>query len=94
MNQYYSLANRFFDYTMAGIPQLCVKYPEYINCNKEFNVATLINDTDSQTIAKALNNLLADAVLYSLLRQNCLKAREKWNWEHEQDRLVNFYKDL
>ena len=94
MNQYYSLANRFFDYTMAGIPQLCVKYPEYVNFNKEFNVATLINETDSQTIAKALNNLLADAVFYSVLRQNCLKAREKWNWEYEQNSLVNFYKDL
>ena len=36
----------------------------------------------------------ADAVFYSVLRQNCLKAREKWNWEYEQNSLVNFYKDL
>ena len=91
MNQYYSLGNRFFDYTMAGIPQLCVNYPEYAAFNKEYAVATLIDDTDPPTIAKALNNLLADTVLYSTLRENCLKAREKWNWEQEQDTLIHFY---
>ncbi len=94
MNQYYSLANRFFDYTMAGIPQLCVNYPEYAECNKEYNVATLIDAVDSKSISIALNNLLRDNVLYTELRQNCLKAREKWNWENEQQALVNFYNAL
>ena len=45
MNQYYSLANRFFDYMMAGIPQLCVNYPEYAAIIKKHPFAYLINDT-------------------------------------------------
>jgi glycosyltransferase involved in cell wall biosynthesis len=94
MNQYYSLSNRFFDYTMAGIPQLCVNYPEYAVFNKEYNVAVMIDNTDSKTITLALNNLLEDAVSYKRLRQNCLNAREKWNWAHEQDTLIHFYKAL
>ncbi len=94
MNQYYSLANRFFDYTMAGIPQLCVNYPEYAGLNTEYNVATLIDMTDIKTIALTLNNLLADNVVYSTLKENCLKAREKWNWEQEQHTLIHFYNAL
>lgn len=94
MNLYYSLANRFFDYTMAGIPQVCVNYPEYAAFNKEHRVAALIDDTKPETIATALNNLLSDRVVYSELKQNCLEARETWNWQHEQNTLVNFYNSL
>jgi hypothetical protein len=51
LNQYYSLANRFFDYIMAGIPQLCVNFPEYAAINERFGVAYLVDDTDPATIA-------------------------------------------
>jgi glycosyltransferase involved in cell wall biosynthesis len=94
MNQYYSLANRFFDYIMAGIPQLCVNYPEYAAINKRFNVAYLVNDTQPGTITAVLNNLLANDVLYQQLRSNCLKARAILNWEMEQQILLDFYKAL
>lgn len=94
MNQYYSLANRFFDYIMAGIPQLCVNYPEYAAINNEYGVASLIDNTKPETIAGALNNLLTDTVLYNTLRRQCLKAREIWNWEHEQQALLNIYNNL
>ncbi len=94
MNQYYSLANRFFDYIMAGIPQVCVNYPEYAAINDQYNIAYLINDTEPQTIAYALNNLLADDVLYEQLRLNCVKARAVLNWENEQHTLIGLYKSL
>jgi hypothetical protein len=73
LNQYYSLSNRFFDYIMAGIPQICIAYPEYRTINNEFEVALLINDTEEDTIAEALNNLLCNAVVYDMLQRNCLK---------------------
>ncbi|MDB5211548.1 MAG: glycosyltransferase family 4 protein [Sediminibacterium sp.] len=94
MNQYHSLANRFFDYPMAGIPQVCVNYPEYAAINKDHTIAYLIDDTSSEAIAAAVNNLLSDDVLYKQLRLNCLAARNILNWEHEQQRLLDFYKHL
>lgn len=94
MNQYYSLANRFFDYAMAGIPQVCVSYPEYAAINQQFNIAYPIPDTAPETIAGALNNLLSDTVLYERLRQNCLRAREILNWEKEEQVLTGFYKEM
>jgi len=92
LNQYYSLANRFFDYMMAGIPQLCVNYPEYAAIIKDFPFAYLINDTSSETIAEALNNLLKDVVLYQSLQKNAMIAREKLNWNEEEKRLIQFWK--
>lgn len=94
LNQYYSLANRFFDYIMAGIPQVCVAYPEYEAINDQYGVAYLVYNTSSQSIAEALNNLLSDEVLYTRLQQNALKAREVLNWTAEEKVLLNFYNQL
>jgi glycosyltransferase involved in cell wall biosynthesis len=93
-SNYYSLANRFFDYIAAGIPQLCVNYPVYAGINKENEVALLTDNTDPDSIAKYLNQLLNDLPLYEKLQQNCLVAREKFTWEKEERLLINFYKDL
>ena len=94
MNQYYSLANRFFDYMMAGIPQLCVNYPEYAAILKDYPFAYLIDDTQIDTIAYGLNKLLADSVLYETIRNNALFARDALNWNEEEKRLISFWKQI
>ncbi len=94
LNQYQSLANRFFDYIMAAVPQVCVDYPQYKLITDQYGVASLISNTDSKTIAGALNNLLNDAVYYNTIRQNCLVARKELNWESEEKVLIAFYKNL
>jgi len=94
LNQYYSLSNRFFDYIMAGIPQVCVNYPEYKAVNDKYNVAFMIDDTNEQTIADALNKLLHDATLHQQLKQNCLKARKELNWQEEEIKVVAFFNTI
>lgn len=94
LNQYYSLANKFFDYINAGVPQLSMKYPEYENINNDHEVALLIKDLNESTIVEALNLLLSNQELYKRLQQNCYKAREVYNWEQEEKRLVIFYNNL
>jgi len=94
INQYYSLANRFFDYMAAGIPQVCVNYPMYAEIVKAHPFAFLINNTEPSTIASALNNLLSDDVLYNRLQQECSKATKVLNWENESNQLIAFYSRL
>jgi glycosyltransferase involved in cell wall biosynthesis len=94
MNQYYSLANRFFDYTMAGIPQICVNYPEYKTINDEYNIALLIDDVQPQTIATAINEMLDNKELYETLKRNCILAREKLNWQNEEIKLINYWNKI
>jgi len=94
LSNYYSLANRFFDYLQAGIPQLCVNYPVYAEINSQLPVALLVDDISSTNLAAQLNNLLANEVLYNELQQNCLKLRQTLNWQQEEKRLIQFYKQL
>lgn len=90
----YSLANRFFDYLHSAVPQLCVKYPEYIAINNEFEVAHLIEEPTASAIAKGLNQLLNDTDYYNRLQQNCLRARDVFCWQHEEQTLLNVYHSL
>lgn len=89
-----SLANRFFDYMHAGVPQLGVRYPEYENINREFEVATLIENVTEDSVAAALNRLLQDEAYYQRLVANCLKAREVYHWQAEEKRLLAVYQKL
>jgi glycosyltransferase involved in cell wall biosynthesis len=94
VNQFYSLANRFFDYMAAGVPQVCVNYPMYAEIVEANPFALLINNIEPSTIAAALNNLLSDDVLYNRLQQECSKATKVLNWENESNQLIAFYSRL
>lgn len=94
LNQYYSLANKFFDYMHAGVPQVTMQYPEYVQVNKAYEVAILIPELNPVSIAEAINALLTNTVLYERLRRNCLAAKAVYNWQNEEKKLVGFYRNL
>ncbi|MEO6547173.1 MAG: glycosyltransferase [Ferruginibacter sp.] len=92
LSNYYSLANRFFDYLHAGIPQLCVDFPVYREINEKLPIALLVQDTSAKNLAGELNNLLENEVLYKTLQRNCVQARNQYNWQEEEKVLIAFYK--
>jgi glycosyltransferase involved in cell wall biosynthesis len=91
LSNYYSLANRFFDYLQATIPQLCVDYPVYREINDQYEIALLTNDLSPTNLSTQLNNLLNNDVLYNNLQQNCRKAKLMLNWQEEEKKLIAFY---
>jgi glycosyltransferase involved in cell wall biosynthesis len=94
LNQYFSLANKFFDYIHAGVPQITMNYPEYKRINGEFHVAVLIDDLEPSTIAAAVHQLQNDTNLYQNLKQNCLAAKKELSWQKEKEQLLQFYHQL
>ncbi len=94
LNQQFALPNRLFDYIQAAVPQITMNLPEYARINKQYEIAVLIDDLSPEHIAKSVNNLLSDTVLYNRLKENCLKARLDLNWQHEEKKLLAFYKSV
>lgn len=93
-NYYYSLANKFFDYIYAGIPQVTMSFPEYQRINKEFEVAVLLDDIEPKVIDKAIQQLLNDDLLYAKLQKNTGKAAEVYNWNNEKKKLIRFFEKV
>ena len=94
LSNYYSLANRFFDYMHSGIPQVCVDYPVYREIVNKYPFAVMIADTSAESISSALNNLLHNEDLYKELQQYCIRAKQILNWEQEEKKLLSFYSHI
>ena len=90
-NQFLSLANKFFDYIQNEIPQVTMNFPEYKKVNDEFEIALLLDNLSVSSISKSLNILLENDDLYSRLKKNCSRAREIFNWQNEEKKLLGFY---
>ena len=71
-----------------------MNFPEYKRINDYAAVAILLDDLKVETIANALNELLNNNQKYTLLQTNCIKAREQFNWEVEENKLISFYKKI
>ena len=94
LSYYYSLANKFFDYLHAGVPQLVVDFPEYRRLNDRYDVAEVVELTPN-ALAAALNRLLRDdPARYQQLAQNCRHARLELNWQREEETLLALYATL
>ncbi len=90
---YFSLANKFFDYIHAEVPQLCPPFPEYISINNKFEVA-IICQAKVEEIASTLNNLANDQELYKKLENNCRMAAKAYNLQRESVKLIQIYKAI
>ncbi|WP_400190483.1 glycosyltransferase [Hymenobacter sp. B81] len=95
LSYYYSLANKFFDYLHAGVPQLISPFPEYLALNDEHQVAEVVPELTPAALAAALNRLLRDEpARYRQLAGNCRRARQELNWQREEVVLLNLYAAL
>lgn len=90
----YSMANRFFDYFHAEIPQIAMNFPEYKSFNEKHHVALLIDELSEEEISGAIKELLNDVSLYNQLKHNCTYAREVCNWQEESKKLVELYSNV
>ncbi|MGI4883539.1 MAG: glycosyltransferase [Janthinobacterium lividum] len=96
LSYYYSLANKFFDYVHAGVPQVLIDFPEYRALNDAHDVAELVPNLAPGALAAALNRLLpgGDAARAQQLAANCRRAAPHLSWAHEEKVLVGLYANL
>lgn len=87
-NYYLSSANKFFDYIMAGVPVVCMNFPEYRKVNEGYKVAELIDDLTESSILSAIEKITNDYQSYSI---NCRNASAIYNWETQEKNLLSLY---
>ena len=94
LNQYFSLANKFFDYIHAEVPQLSMNFPEYKRVNDQYEVGILIDNIDPNSIITGIKMLIENKSLYARLKENCKLARTNLNWQQEEKSLLAFYQKV
>lgn len=93
-NYYYSLANKFFDYTEAEVPSINMNFPAYIEMNNIIEVSYLISEDKLIKLADVIRKITHNELKYKELVNNCSKARLLWNWQEESLKLKALFSDL
>ena len=91
LNYYYSSANKYFDYIMAGLPTISMKFPEYEFLNKMHETSLLLDSININAIKVAIEDLQSNDILRTKLRENCLKAKSEFNWESQEPKLLEIF---
>lgn len=85
----YSLANKFFDYTAAGLPQVSMNFPEYQNLLQEFPVGWTLDDCQPKNLVRLCQELWEEPDRVRAARLVCPKAAAVWTWANESQVLVD-----
>lgn len=93
-NHYSACSNKLFEYMMSRVPVVACNFPEIKRVVQGEEIGIVVDSHDPNEIAKAVNTMLENKELHEKFRENCVKAREKYNWDKEKGNFVRIYDDL
>jgi glycosyltransferase involved in cell wall biosynthesis len=89
----YSLPNKLFEYLMAGLPVLTTPLDAVVELVRRYQVGWEIENMEPETVATAINTMLANAAELARMRANALAACEReLRWDVEKGALVALYR--
>ena len=95
VSYYYSSPNKVFEYLASALPIAVSNFPEMEKIVEENKVGLTFDPEDPKDIARTVKEILSDETRYKQMRENAFKvAREKYNWELEEKKLINLYRGL
>ncbi|WP_246369386.1 glycosyltransferase family 4 protein [Listeria rustica] len=93
-NHYSAASNKLFEYLMAGVPLVACDFPEIRQVVRENKVGIVVKSDEPTSIAKGINQLVADPEMREKMHQNALIARERYNWNNEKVNFLKIYQKL
>lgn len=90
-----ALPVKLFEYMAAGIPVVASGFPAWKEIIEKNNCGLCVNPLDPEAIAGALRSLLENPGLAENMGINGKKAvDDRYNWKHEEEKLLEIYKRL
>ena len=94
-NHSYNIYNRLFYYIACGIPVASSNTPERRKLIERYDMGVVFDETSPRDIARVINSMLGDKILYEKLKRNAtLAAKADLNWENEARKLSAAYDSL
>ena len=87
----YSLANRYYDYILAGIPAIHMDFPEYRNAMQAHHTGILLQEYSKNALIDGVKQIISDPKSYEDMSQNCKLSIQENNWDNEEKRLIEIY---
>lgn len=94
LNNYYATPNKLYEYIHAGLPVVSSDFPALKEVVEGYGLGCTFDPEEPESIAAAINRVLADDQRYDTMRKNALEAAKIFNWETEAKKLLEIYRRL
>lgn len=90
-----ALPVKMFEYMAAGIPVLASDFPLWKKIIVDTGCGLCVNPLSSKEIAKGISEIMSNhSLMISMSEKGKSAVREKYNWDVEKEKLINFYAHL
>ncbi|MFO1054802.1 MAG: glycosyltransferase family 4 protein [Planctomycetota bacterium] len=93
LNHLYCSPNKFFEFTLSGVPVLAHDLPFFRAMRDRHGVVSCGDLTTPEAAARSIRAALEPSNL-ARLRANCIAARSRLEWRNDADRLLQVYAGL
>ncbi|MFD0618099.1 glycosyltransferase [Paenibacillus sp. GCM10027629] len=93
-NHYSASSNKLFEYIMSAVPVVACSFPEIQRVVDKENIGVCVNSHDPKSIACGVNHLLNNDDLIEIIKENCMRARDRYNWTNESNVFIKIYNGL
>lgn len=94
LNNYYASPNKLFEYIHCNLPMIAPNYPFISKIITKYNVGMLIEEIEPRIIADAVQSILSNRNHYQLMKSNTDVAKKDLNWQIEEKKLIDVYRNL
>jgi len=93
-NHYSASSNKLFEYMMSGVPVVACSFPEIQKVVEGEYTGVCVDSHEVTSIADGVNYLLDHPEIREEMSRNCLKARDKYNWNEEKKIFIKIYEKV
>ena len=90
-NHYSASSNKLFEYMAALVPVVAADLPEIRRVVETEQVGLIVDVESPESIAQAVNRLIADDLLRNQMKSRAKEARRRYNWDEEKQHLLAVY---
>ena len=92
---YYASPNKLFEYMFAGLAIAVSNLPFLEKIVRDHDLGVVFDPADPKHISEQLNALVGNPMRLRTCKENATQvARDRYNWDHEGERLVSLYQAL
>lgn len=93
LNHFYCLPNKFFEYTMAGLPVIVSDLYELRRFTDQYKLGIIISNVTAESVAEAVKTIV-DSPDLNIYSSNASSMAEQYSWEIQEKKILQIYKEL